>query len=92
MLRWVEDITRHGGGGSTITYESMFFRWSHGQILMVEDDVHLGIDFIGDLDLPLPKGDQWGKIGKKYSFFYLFSFCYISFFSFFDTKMSCFTL
>ena len=32
---------------------------------MVEDYVYVGMDFSGDLDLPLPLGGQWGDIGKK---------------------------
>ena len=34
-------------------------------MLMVEDYAYVGIDFTGDLDLPLPLGGQWGDIGKK---------------------------
>ena len=32
---------------------------------MVEDYAYAGTNFIGDLDLPLPHGGQWGDIGKK---------------------------
>jgi hypothetical protein len=38
-------------------------------MLMVDDYAYAGLDFRGDLNLALPKGAQWGYLGKKYTFF-----------------------
>ena len=32
---------------------------------MVEDYAYVGMNFTGDLDLPLPPGEQWGDMGEK---------------------------
>ena len=32
---------------------------------MVKDYAYAGMDFIGDPNLPLPHGGQWGEIDKK---------------------------
>ena len=51
------------------------------QMLMVKDYAYAGTYFIGDSDLPLPPGGQWGDIGKKQetlkmNFFYVFYVIY----------------
>ena len=48
-----------------VNFGDLFFRWLRDQILMVEDYAYAGIDFNGDLDLPLPPSGQWGDLGKK---------------------------
>jgi hypothetical protein len=37
----------------------------------VEEYAYTGTDFRGDPDLALPKGYQWGDIGKKENFHYM---------------------
>ena len=54
-----------GAGRGRVNFSDPFFRWLWDQMLMVEDYAYAGTDFIGDLDLPLPPGGQWGDIGKK---------------------------
>ena len=58
-------MARTGEGRGRVKFGDVFFRWLWDQILMVEDYPYAGIDFTGDLDLPLPPGGQWGDIGKK---------------------------
>ena len=35
---------------------------------MIDDYAYVGLDFQGDMDLALPEDDQWGDLGKKYTF------------------------
>ena len=55
--------TRVGSG--RVKFGDAFFRWLWDQMLMVKDYAYAGTYFIGDPDLPLPHGGQWGDIGKK---------------------------
>ena len=54
-----------GVGRGKVKFGHLFFRWLRDQILMVEDYAYVGMDFSGDLDLPLPLGGQWSDLGKK---------------------------
>ena len=65
MLRWVYIMDRHGGGGPKVIYGSSFFRWLRVQLLMVEDYSYEGADFWDDLELTLPKGEEWDDRDKK---------------------------
>ena len=73
-------MARIGASRGRVKFSDPFFRWLRDQILMVEDYSYAGKDFIGDLDLPLPPGGQWGDIGKKQEtlkwmkYFYVFYF------------------
>jgi hypothetical protein len=64
MNRWVDLMAQHVTG-PIIKYNNDFFDWLRTQMLMVDDYAYVGLDFCGDLDLVLPKGSQWGDIGKK---------------------------
>ena len=64
MLRWVEVMAFHGGGGSKVKYGDSFFRWLDDQILMIEDYAYTHIDFRVDPDLALLVDDHWGDIGE----------------------------
>ena len=64
MLRWVEVMACHGGGGSKIKYGSAFFCWLDDQLLMIEDYAYAGTNFRGGAYLSLLAGAQWGDIGK----------------------------
>ena len=58
-------MARTGVGRVRVKFGDMFFKWLRDQMFMVEDYAYAGIDFTGDLDLPLQPGGQWGDIGKK---------------------------
>ena len=58
-------MARTGAGRGRVNFSDAFFRWLCYQMLMVEDYAYAGIDFIGEPDLPLAPGGQWGDIGKK---------------------------
>ena len=58
-------MARIGASRGRVKFGDAFFRWLRDQMLMVEDYAYAGIDFIGDLDLPLPPGGKLGDIGKK---------------------------
>jgi hypothetical protein len=69
MLRWCKLMARHIAG-TIIKYNDSFFDWLSPQMLMIDDYAYAGLDFRGDLDLALPKNDQWGELGNKYTFYY----------------------
>ena len=59
VFRWVKAMAHHGGGGGpTMTYGSIYFRWLRGQLLIVENYAYAGTDFKGDPNLLFPKDDQ----------------------------------
>jgi hypothetical protein len=64
MKRWVYLMARHGGS-HIVRYNNVFFEWMRTKMLMVDDYDYVRLDFHGDPDLALPKGYQWGDIGKK---------------------------
>jgi hypothetical protein len=64
MKRWVDLMAQHTTG-PIVKYNDVFFEWLRIQILMVDGYAYVVLDFHGDLDLALPKGSQWGDIGKK---------------------------
>jgi hypothetical protein len=66
-------MARHVAG-PIIKYNDTFFDWLRPEMLMVDDYAYAGLDFRGDPDLVLPEGAQWGKLGKKYTFFFLYVF------------------
>ena len=41
---------------------------------MIEDYTYVGIEFHGDPDLDLPKGEHWGKLSKKDTMMHVFTF------------------
>ena len=76
-------MARIGAGRGRVKFSDPFFRWLRDHMLMVEEYAYACTDFIGDLDLPLPPGGQWGDIGKKQETlkmeFFLCFLCFISF-------------
>ena len=82
ILRWVEVMARHGGGGPIITYGLPFFRWLCNQLLMIEGYAYVGTDFWGHPNLALPEGEKWGDLGKR-EFFVFWIFMYFIIFHFF---------
>ena len=82
MLRWVEAMARHGGGGgTTVTYGFVFFCWLCGQLLMVEHYAYARTDFRDEPDLSLSEDDQWNDRGKKDAIFIVF-FYFLAYFIF----------
>jgi hypothetical protein len=65
MKIWCDLMTRHVVG-RIVKYDDAFFNWLGLKILMIDDYAYTGLDFQGDPDLVLPKGSQWGDLGKKY--------------------------
>jgi len=54
MLKWVTLMAHHRGGeGPTIRYTHDFFRWLECQILMIQDFPYAGMDYMGDIDMPI---------------------------------------
>jgi hypothetical protein len=70
MKRWVDLMARHGGI-PIIKYDDVLFQWLRNKLIMVEDYAYVGTEFLGDPDLTLPEGSQWGDIGKKKNFHYM---------------------
>jgi hypothetical protein len=52
-----------------VKYNDVLFDWLRTQMLMVNNYSYDSVEFRGDPDLVLPKGSQWGDIGKKYILF-----------------------
>ena len=48
-----------------------FFPWWRWQIIAIDDYPYAGIDFRGDLDMPLPPGVAYGDIGNESQTFFL---------------------
>jgi hypothetical protein len=64
MKRWVGRIARHGGG-PIVYYDHPFFKWLKNQLIMIEDYAYTWVNFQGDPGLILPKGHQWGDVGRQ---------------------------
>lgn len=75
MTRW-EDLMRRLGGGQVtqeIFDDKFFQRWEE-QVIAIEDYAYPWLNFQGDLELALPEGAPWGKIGNHFLFFDYISF------------------
>ena len=44
MKRWVDMMTRHGGG-RIVMYDEKFFKWLKKQLIMIKDYAYTGVDF-----------------------------------------------
>ena len=56
---------RLGGGRVANPYPAEFFPWWRRQLIFIDDYPYAGIDFHGDLDMPLPPGAAYGDIGNE---------------------------
>jgi hypothetical protein len=56
MARWTEVMRWLGRGRVPTPYNDEFFFWWHRQVITLDDYPYAGIDFRGDLDMPLPPG------------------------------------
>jgi hypothetical protein len=54
MAQWTEVMRREGGGRVATPYNEDFFFWWRQQVIALDDYPYAGIDFRGDLDMPLP--------------------------------------
>ena len=46
-------------------YLTDLFPWWQRQIIAIDDYPYAGIDFWGDLNMPLPPGEAYGDIGNE---------------------------
>jgi hypothetical protein len=72
MSRWIDVMSRQGGGRAPTPYNEEFFFWWRRQVITIEDNLYVGIDYRGDPNIPLPPASAYGDIGKKC--FYIFNF------------------
>ena len=63
--RWENVMRRLGGGRVANPYPADFFPWWRQKIISIDDYPYVGIDFWGDLDMPLPPGVAYGNIGNE---------------------------
>lgn len=56
MMRWVALMAHHGGDGPVVRYTAKFFDWLGQHIVLIEDFSYVGMDYRGDLDIPLLDG------------------------------------
>ena len=72
------------GGRVANSYAANFFPWWQRQIVTIDNYPYAGIDFHGDLDMPLPPGVAYGDIGNKSQTYFLIFLNYSIFFVIFD--------
>ena len=58
-------MSKLGGRRVANPYPAEFFPWWWRQLITIDDYPYAGIDFSGDLDMPLPSGAAYGDIGKE---------------------------
>ena len=81
--RWETIMRRLGGGRLANPYPMDFFPWWWWQIIAIDDYPYAGIDFRGDLDMPLPPGAAYDDIGNESQTLSLNFFELLIFFVFF---------
>lgn len=79
ILRWVSLMARHGNNGPMVWYFPEFFVWLSQYIISIEDFPYVGMDYIGDPNILLLVGTQWGDLGENVSFccFQFFQFLFV---------------
>lgn len=71
IARWVDLMKRLGESEvPRTTWDDEFFQWWGEQVISVEDDPYVGMDFRVDPNLVLPPGSAWGAIGKIAQIFF----------------------
>ena len=71
MARWTRLWYRLGGCPAQ-RYDEEFFNWWARVTFCIDEYCYVGMDFLGDPNLPLPMDAQWGDIG-------MISFLFLSF-------------
>jgi hypothetical protein len=62
-------LLRQGGGRTNESFDDDFFTWLSRHIPVIEDCPYTGIDFLRDLEIPVPPGEERGEMGKFTSLF-----------------------
>jgi len=52
-------------GTEVVQFTPEYFRWLENQIFIIQDFPYLGMDYRGDPDMTLPRGEQWDDRGKN---------------------------
>ena len=86
MPRWTQ-LWYRLGGGPTQRYDEEFFNWWARVTFCIDEYYYAGMDFCGDLDLPLPADAQWGDIGMISFFFLPFVFVFCIYIMFLDVPV-----
>jgi hypothetical protein len=76
MAQWTEVMRQLGGGRLPTPYNDDFFFWWRRQVIALEDYPYAGIEFRGDLNMPLPPGSAYGDTGMQNFFEYFKFFLY----------------
>jgi hypothetical protein len=72
MCRWAVLLPQQGGRRTNESFDDDFFAWFSRQIPVIEDYPYARIDFLRDLEIPLPLGEERGEMGKFTSLFFVF--------------------
>jgi len=75
MSQWTKVMRRLGGGRVPTPDNNEFFFWWRRQVVALDDYAYIGINFRGDLDMPLPPSSAYRDTGMK-KFFEYFIFLY----------------
>ena len=65
QLHWANVMQRLGGGRVANPYPAYFFLWWHRWIISIDDYPYEGINFRGDLDIPIPPGSAYEDRGNN---------------------------
>jgi hypothetical protein len=76
MIRWL------GGGRVPTPYNDEFFFWWHQNVIAIEEYPYVGINYIGDTDMPFRPGPAYDDIGMNF-------FLYFIFLCFFEKSKNC---
>ena len=59
-MRWVAVMARHPDEGTEVVrFTPEYFHWLEDQVFSIQDFPYDGVDFRGDPDMVLPRGEQW---------------------------------
>ena len=71
QCHWENVMRRLDRGRVANPYPVDFFPWWQRQIITIDDYPYAGIDFRGDLNMPLPPGAAYGNIGNEFQTHFL---------------------
>jgi hypothetical protein len=64
MEKWTSFSPRLGTD-SKFNFTANFFAWWRRQIIVIEEFLYAGVDFLGNVDLVLPEDIDWDVSGTK---------------------------